>query len=139
MDIILKTVKSDNWDFIYYLRTNKNYKNNFYTKTNFSKEEHYDYLNKHENSPNFFHWIIEVNNQNAGYIRILNNDVSIIIDEKFQSKGIGKKSLELLEKEAKKKGINKLIGRVMIENETSKKIFEGNGYKLLMYWFEKEI
>jgi len=139
MNIILKLVDKKDWDFIYYLRKNKIYKDNFYTKSSFSKDEHYSYLSKQEQSSNFFHWIITVEDQNVGYIRILDNDVSIMIDEKYQGKEIGQQALELMEKEAKKVGIHKLVGRIMINNESSKKIFEKNGYNLLMYWFEKYI
>ena len=77
--------------------------------------------------------------ENVGYVRILDHDVSIMIDEKYQSKGIGQRALELVEIEAKNVGLNKLVGRMMINNESCKKIFEKNGFNLLMYWFEKEI
>lgn len=139
MNVILKLVDKKDWDFIYDLRTNKNYKNNFYTKQSFSKDEHYSYLSKQLQSSNFFHWIITSENQNVGYIRILGNDISIMIDVKYQDKGIGSQALELVEKEAKKLDIHKLVGRVMIHNESSKKIFEKNGYNLKMYWLEKDI
>ena len=139
MNIFLKSVDKKDWDFIYHLRTNKNYKNNFYTKSSFSKDEHYSYLSKQEQSPNFLHWMIMIEDQNVGYIRILDNDVAIMIEEKHQSKGIGQQALELLEKEAKKDGVHKLVGRIMINNKSSKKIFEKNGYNLLFYWFEKDI
>ncbi len=139
MNIILKLVDKEDWDFIYHLRKNKIYENNFYTKSSFSKDEHYSYLSKQEQSSNFFHWMITVEDQNVGYIRILENDVSIMIDKKHQGKGIGQQALELMEKEAKNVGIHKLVGRIMIDNESSKKIFEKNSYNLLMYWFEKDI
>ena len=69
----------------------------------------------------------------------MDDDIGIIIDSKFQKKGIGTKALQLLEAEAKKLGHKKLIGKVMVHNKNSKKLFEKNSYKLKMYWFEKEI
>ena len=139
MEIILKSVERQDWDFIYDLRTNPSSKNNFYTKKSFSKDEHYSYLSKQEQSSDFFHWMIVSENQNIGYIRIFNNDISIMISRQYQNKGIGSQALEFVEKEAKTLGINKLVGRVMLDNESSKKIFEKNGYKILMYWLEKDI
>jgi len=123
MEIILKSVERHDWDFIYDLRTNPSSKNNFYTKKSFSKEEHYSYLSKQEQSSDFFHWMIVSENQNIGYIRIFNNDISIMISRQYQNKGIGSQALEFVEKEAKTLGINKLVGRVMLDNESSKKNF----------------
>jgi len=139
MKIILKSVERQDWDFIYDLRTNPSSKNNFYTKKSFSKEEHYSYLSKREQSSNFFHWMIVSENQNIGYIRIFDNDISIMVSKQYQNKGIGSQALELVEKEAKLLGMNKLVGRVMLNNKSSKKIFEKHGYKILMYWLEKDI
>jgi RimJ/RimL family protein N-acetyltransferase len=139
MKIILKRVDKSDWNFIYDLRTNEKYTNNFYSKNSFSLEEHYAYISKQEVNLNFFHWIITNNDENIGYIRILDNDVSIMISEQYQNKGLGSQTLELVEKEAKSLGISKLIGRVMIDNESSKKIFEKNGYKIIMHWLEKNI
>jgi len=139
MNIILKSVDKKDWDFIYDLRTNEDYKNNFYTQQSFSKDEHYSYLSKQEQSSNFLHWMIVNDDQNVGYIRILDNDISIMIDKKYQNKGIGSQVLVLVEKEAKKHGIHKLVGRVMVHNESSRKIFEKNGYNIMMYWLEKDI
>ena len=62
-----------------------------------------------------------------------------MIDDSFQNKGVGTIALNLLENEAKLLGIKKLVGRIMIHNNHSKKIFENNGYGLLMYWLEKHI
>jgi len=35
--------------------------------------------------------------------------------------------------------MKKLVGRVMIDNEKSKKIFLNNEYDLKMYWYEKKL
>ena len=65
--------------------------------------------------------------------------MSIIIDKKYHGKGIGTKTLFLIEKEAKKLGIKKLVGKIMIHNKNSKKIFVDNDYKLKMWHYEKNI
>ena len=96
-------------------------------------------MKKQKTNPNFFNWIICYGSHNAGYVRILDNDVSIMLDEKYSNKGIGTIALNLIENEAKNLGLTKLIGKIMIHNKSSKQIFKKNQYKLKMYWFEKEI
>ena len=137
--ISLRRVDKNDWDFILSLRNNEKTRDNFYTKNIIKKQDHYKYLEEQEKNQNFFNWIISYENVNAGYIRILENDVSIMIDDKFQNKGIGTAALNLVEKEAKLLGIKKLVGRIMVHNNQSKKIFEKNNYNLLMYWLEKHI
>ena len=96
-------------------------------------------MQKQQTNSDFFNWIICSDRENVGYIRILNSDVSIILDEKYHGKGIGTKAIKLLEKEAKALGIKKLVGKMMIENKKSEKIFLNNDFKLKMYWYEKRI
>ena len=110
-----------------------------YNQKHISKKEHYSYLSKQLQNPNFVNWIICSDSQNIGYVRILDNDVSIMIEEKFHSKGIGTNALKLMESEAKKLKIKKLVGRIFVNNKKSEKIFVKNKYKLKMFWYEKEI
>jgi RimJ/RimL family protein N-acetyltransferase len=137
--VSLRRILKKDWNYILNLRNNDKFRENFYQQHKISKTEHFEYLNKQKSNPNFFNWIICYGKNDVGYIRILDNDVSIIIDEKFHNRDIGSKSLKLLEIEAKSVGITKLVGRVMYENKSSKKIFQKNNYKLKMYWLEKEI
>jgi len=104
-----------------------------------TKKEHYAYLKKQKTNPKFFNWIISKNKKNVGYVRLLNNDVSIIIDKKYQDMHIGTNALKLLEEEAKNLGLNKLVAMILINNKQSKKIFLKNNYKLKQWWFEKDI
>jgi RimJ/RimL family protein N-acetyltransferase len=140
-EVNLRKATKNDWDFILLFRNNKKININFYTKNEneIKKQDHYDYLRKQEKNKNFLHWIISFNDLDVGYVRILKNDVSIMLDEKCQGNGIGTLALKELEKEAKSHGIKKLVGRIMIHNEQSRKIFEKNNYKLLMYWLEKDI
>jgi len=137
MEVKLRRVFKQDWDYILKLRNDKDFRSNFYDTHNISRKEHYEYLKKKESNPNFFNWIISYDDKDVGYLRILNSDVSIIIDRAYHEKGIGTKALRLLEKEAKKIGIKKLVGKVMVHNKNSEKIFVKNDYKLLMYWYEK--
>ncbi|MEM3173025.1 MAG: GNAT family N-acetyltransferase [Candidatus Nitrosotenuis sp.] len=135
----MRKVRKKDWDFILELRNNRDFRKFFYNQHTITKKEHYNYLQKQQKNPNFVNWIISIGNKNVGYVRILDNDVSIIIDKKHQGRGIGTKVIKLIEIEAKKIGIKKLVAKVMIFNKNSKKIFEKNGFKPLMYWLEKEI
>lgn len=139
MNIQLRKVSQEDWDYILRLR-NSNYIRPFmYTKHRISKPEHYEYLKKQNKNSNFKNWIISMDSKNVGYVRVLDNDVSIMIEKKYHGKSIGTQALKILEKEARKFGIRKLVGRVMIDNKKSKQIFLNNNYKLIMYWFEKKI
>ena len=139
MKVSLRKVIKKDWNYILTLRNNEKFRENFYEQHEISKKEHFNYLQTLKSNPHFFNWIICYGKRNAGYVRILDDDVSIMVDEKFQNMDIGSKSLQLLYNEAKSLGLTKLVGRVMCSNKSSKRIFQKNNYKLKMYWFEKEI
>ena len=96
-------------------------------------------MNKQKNNPNFFNWIICDNSDDVGYVRILDNDVSIMIKPSHHGKGIGTDAMRLVEIEAQKLGIKYLIGKMMVFNKKSEKIFVNNGFELKMYWYEKQM
>lgn len=121
------------------LLRNQAYDNFYHQNKPLIKKEHYAYLKKQRLNPKFFHWIIVKNEKDVGYVRLFDEDVSIIIDKKSQDKKIGTGALELLEKEAKKIGLKKLVALILINNKGSKKIFVKNKYKLKQWWYEKEI
>ena len=127
------------WDFILSLRNDDKFRPYFYDQHIISKNEHYEYLTKQLTNKNFNNWIITYNSKDVGYIRILNNDVNIMILKKFHNKSIGTNALRLLENKAKDLGIKKLIGRIMIDNKKSENIFKKNNYKLKMFWYEKSL
>ena len=139
ISIKLRKVFKKDWDYILKLRNFEEFKKNFYNQEIILKNEHYDYLKKQKINPNFVNWIICYGEKDVGYVRILDCDVSIIIDKKYQNKGIATKALIVIENEAKKIGIKKLVGRIMVHNKSSKKIFTENNYKLKMWWYEKKI
>ena len=138
LNIELIQVKPDNWDIILDLR-NTFYKMFYKQSKPISKNEHYEYLKSHNDDANFHHWMIKNNEQIVGYVRILQEDVGIMIKEEYQGKGIASRALELVIKEAKTLGISKLIALVKSENIQSRKIFEKNNFEMKMYWYEKEI
>ena len=137
MTVSLRKVQEKDWDYILELRNKDKFRLNFYEQHTISKQEHYDYLQKQQKNPNFFNWIICFDNEIVGYVRILDNDVSIILDDQYHGQGIGTSAINLLENEAKLLGIKKLVGKMMIDNKKSEKIFKNNDFELKMYWYEK--
>lgn len=136
MNTSLRQVKRGDWDFILELRNE--FFNYFYRQEKaIEKEDHYAYMTKQSSNPKFHQWIIEYESNTVGYVRILENDVGIMIKKEFQNKGIASDALKLVEQKAQKLGISKLIALVKVENEGSKKIFLNNNYELKMYWLEK--
>ena len=118
MKVSLRRILKKDWNYILNLRNNDKFRENFYQQHKISKTEHFEYLNKQKSNPNFFNWIICYGKNDVGYIRILDNDVSIIIDEKFHNRDIGSKSLKLLETEAKISSFSDLgsVIKIMILN-----------------------
>ena len=138
MDISLRYVTRNDWDMILSLR-NEFYEFFYEQKKPLEQNEHYEYMEKQLSNPKFHQWIIMSSNEDVGYARILNNDIGIMVNKKFQNKGIASEALQLVENEAKKLGIKKLIALVKVNNESSKKIFLKNDYVLKMHWLEKQL
>ena len=139
MEIKLKEVCKEDWDYILQLR-NSFFKNDFLEQQKvLTKKEHYEYMEKQKSNTNFYQWVSFDGEKNVGYIRLLEDDVSVIVDQKFQNKGIGTIMLALMEKEAKKIGLKKIKALVRKNNFSSEKIFLKNNYQLKILMFEKEI
>ncbi len=139
MEIKLREVREEDWDYILELR-NHFFKDDFVEQQNvLTKKEHYDYMEKQKFNTDFHQWISTDGEKNVGYIRLLEDDVSIMVDQKFQNEGIGTIMLRLMEKEAKKIGIKKIKALVRKNNFSSEKFFLKNNYQLKTLMFEKEI
>ena len=139
MKIELREVEKKDWNFVLKLR-NEFYEYSFYEQNEpILKDDHYKYMNKQETNPNFHQWIAFDGKNDVGYIRILDQDINIMVEKEFQSKGIGTIMLNLVEKKALSLGIKKLKAIVIAGNESSKKIFIKNNFKLIIHSFEKDI
>lgn len=136
MKIQLRKVIKKDWDFILNLR-NADYKFFYEQSEPIDRTHHFKYMEKQMLNHNFHHWIILYENQNAGYVRILNEDVGIMIKNEFQNKGIATIALELIEKKAIDLDIKKLVALIDPENKNSQQIFKKNGYSLKLHWLEK--
>ena len=138
MAISLKKAIQSDWNFLMELR-NSDFQYFYEQNEPISRENHYKYLENHTSKSDFYHWIILSDEKSVGYIRILNQDVGIMIQKEYQNKGFASIALELLEKEAKNLRIKKLIALIHPKNIGSEKIFENNGYNLKLLQLEKVI
>ena len=127
MKIELREVEKKDWDLVLKLR-NEFYEYSFYEQNEpILKDDHYKYMNGQETNPNFHQWIAFDGKNDVGCIRILDQDINIMVEKECQSKGIGTVMLNL---------VGKAI--VIAGNESSKKIFIKNNFKLIMHSFEKK-
>ena len=136
--IKFRQVEANDWDFILDLR-NRFYNSFEQQDSPLSRDEHVRYMEKQTKNPNFEQWIIQDDeNQNEiGYIRVLDSDVSILIKTEFQGMGYGKEILLQLDQQLKSS--KKLVARIISHNISSIKAFEKAGYKLKTLVYEKDI
>ncbi len=131
-----RNVKKGDWNFVLELRNsffNKFHKQNSPIKL----KEHEKYMKAQIKNKKFRRWIIIDHKSDIGYIRVLEEDVSVLLKKEFQGKGFGTKALRKLEKQS---GLpKKLIGEIKANNISSIKTFEKAGYKLKTLVFEKNI
>ena len=108
MEIKLRDVNKKDWDYILELR-NKFFEDDFLKQKNcITKIEHYNYMKKQESNTNFHQWISTDGREDIGYIRLLKDDVSIMVDQKFHSRFLAKKRICTTISTSLFKGLNPL-------------------------------
>ena len=139
MHIHLRSCTRNDWDIVLDLR-NQFYFGSFVIQDrSLTKEEHYEYMEKQSQNPNFHQWMAIMDNNVVGYVRILDLEINILVVKEYQGRGIGTKMLQLLEDKARKLNIKKLRGLVRADNLNSRHLFQKNNYHLKTYWFEKSL
>lgn len=63
----------------------------------------------------------------------------VIVEEQYRGKGYGKKMMVLAEKEAKKKGINRIALHVFRFNEPAIRLYQSIGYKITDLMMDKAL
>lgn len=97
--------------------------------------------------PNRKSYILVLNKKNIGVFNIVlatnskEARIGIVIDKLYQGKGYGKQAMKLIEKEAKKLKIKKLLLEVFTENKRAVSLYQKSGYKEVgkMLAMEKKI
>lgn len=118
------------WEFIRKLRMNKKVVNGFIKNTFISKNDQKKYMLKYND--NYF--IALLNDIPVGFVGVIDDDIRICTHPDFQKIGVAKFMLN---------SISQLFptafGKIKIENEVSKKLFESCGFKpkFLIYTNEK--
>ena len=82
-------------------------------------------------------YVVLFNEDVCGYIRLTKkgedpkriNEISIAIIRKLQNSGIGSYAYKLFEKKIKKRGISKIVAKVLPDNIKAQKFFIKNGFK----------
>lgn len=116
------------WEFIRELRNNEAVKQGFIQQAHISPEEHIAFMTKHCNK--FIICLIE--NQPAGYAGVIDRDIRIAVEPKFQKMGVGKFLIESL-----MAIYPDSIAKVKVENKASLKLFEKCGFKKKYYILER--
>jgi GNAT superfamily N-acetyltransferase len=114
------------WDFVRELRMNPAVISGFIQTTPITKEDQEKYMSK--NSEKFL--IALFNNEPAGFIGVIDNDIRVCTHPDYQNKKVGKalvKAIELQFPEA--------FAKIKINNIPSQKLFESCGFtpKYIIY------
>lgn len=113
----------------------------FSTKT-ISYEEHVQWWEKMEQSPNQVQYIFCVNNEPVGQVRVTIKEkvgeIGYSIKKEMRGLGLGKKMLKILVETFHEEhpDIDSLIGLVKKENTSSKRCFESLGFQEVFSQFE---
>lgn len=86
--MIIRPITRDDWDKILEFR-NTSYKYFQVQNKTLTKKEHYDYMERQENNPNYHGYIYD----DKVFVRLLNGDISVMVLPKFRNKGYATKAL----------------------------------------------
>jgi RimJ/RimL family protein N-acetyltransferase len=117
------------WEEIRKLRNDERVKPGFIQQSEISFDDHVHYMEK--NSQYFY--VCLDNEQFAGYIGNINNDIRVATHPNYQNKGVATFMLNELMKRHPE-----ATAKVKIENEASLRLFEKCGFKKKYFLLEKE-
>jgi len=148
-EVRLRLVTKGDWDFILKIRNEESSLIDFHNTEKVSRDVHKQYMEKLENDPKTIQWIIIVDGEDAGYIKIIGTELGTNISENFRRRGIGTKAYRLVFDEAKKYGLTKLTATIKIDRTTPfnfekrlgwiKKEIINKGGKPYSYYIEKDL
>ena len=128
----LKLVKNESkyWEFIRELRNMDGVRQGFIYQNQITEAEQLNYMKSH----NDYYWICLSNNQPAGYVGVIEDDIRVATSPEYQQQGIGKFMIDEL-----KKICPTAYAKIKIKNEASIRLFEKCGFKKKYFILEKEI
>ncbi|MBA3750500.1 MAG: GNAT family N-acetyltransferase [Nitrosopumilus sp.] len=130
MNVEIRSVTSDDWQFILDIRNEKEVRDASLNDEIISKETHQKYMKKlEERTTNVYQRIILYNKQTVGYVKVVDEEISYMIMKEFRGKGIGSQFFVIVFKELKELGITKIRASIRIDNVSSLNLGQKMGYK----------
>lgn len=127
--MILVQNKKQYWEFIRSLRNHPDVKGGFIQQKEIEKEQHENFMLRY----GLFFYICLIEDQPAGYVGVIDNDIRVATHPDFQGKGVGKYMInQLMEMNPS------AFAKVKINNEASLRLFKSCGFKEKYYILEKE-
>lgn len=75
-------------------------------------------------------YYVQFNKTLVGDVSLYNgNELAIVISKEYQNQHIGRKCIQEMIKQAKERGLKKLIANIYSFNQQSRKMFESIGFK----------
>jgi len=108
LDVKLRSVSKDDWDFILTIRNDQSVRDASYDTSIISKDDHYQYMKKINNDSKCYQWIITNNDENIGHTKLIHGDFGYMLKKEFRGKGFGTVIYRRVFSESKKIGIKKI-------------------------------
>ena len=112
LDVKLRPVNQDDWNFILEIRNQEEVRNACYDTSIIDSSTHEAYMHKLDNTPNCHQWIIVYNNKDVGQAKVDDLVLGYMLSTDYRGKGIWSYAYTLVLKEVKKMGYTKLKGTV---------------------------
>jgi ribosomal protein S18 acetylase RimI-like enzyme len=127
----LKKCTKKYWEFVRVLRNDKRVLDGFIRSIHITKKMQEKYMQNHSK----FYRVALLNNQPCGYVGVIDDDIRICTHPDFQGQGIGKFMLKEIIKI-----FPSAYGKVKINNEASKKLFQSVGFheKFIIFKYENK-
>lgn len=117
------------YEFIRNLRNDERVRPGFIQSSFITEEQQIEYMAKYHDC---FRICLD-NDDPAGYVGVIDNDIRIATNPSYQKRGIGKFMLQQIETV-----FPDAVAKIKIENEASLKLFLSSGFKVKYYLLEKE-
>lgn len=128
LTVSLRSVKKSDWQFILEIRNQKEVRMACHDTTIIEYTTHEKYMQKLENDPNCYHWIVKLDDEDVGYVKLINGEFGYMVKDGYRGKGIGKKIFSLVFEEAKKRKMKSLHGIIKIEQSIPYKVATKMGF-----------
>ena len=134
MQVKIKKASTNDSDFLFLLRNERDARNNSFTTTTVKEKDHKKWLKKELNNKSAIVLIVYKNSERIGMVRYNLKDicayVSIGIDRKFRNLGYGATALKASEIYLKTNTI--IVAKVKKTNKKSLNIFIKNKFKIFL-------